>query len=124
MEIPIDVGRPIYSDYAGQRQLVARVVARVQLSMQAIDVPLEYSSYEQIDVDGTLAWAAVAKANLDDEYFQLKLCFVPQDDGRFAVTISAAGSSRDGYLGVPETLITEGVGPDDPDRADTSQASP
>jgi hypothetical protein len=92
---------PVWSEYAGLRQRVLRLRSNLEITMHAVEVPLVFSSYEQANVDGALAWVAVASATIAGEFLQCKVCYVPQSDGKFKATVSFEGSTRGGFFGVP-----------------------
>lgn len=87
---------PLYLLHGGSRHRVARFVIPFLLEQRRQKFPLVCSSYEQIDVDGALAWAVTSDGEFDGKRFEFRAAFVPTESGRFklqSVTM-LAGAGR------------------------------
>lgn len=81
--IPTDP--PLYVDFGGQQRRVLQLVIPIMYKIEETEIHPELSVYEQIDVGGSIAWAAAVSGILDGETAQIRQTFVPNNSGGFDV---------------------------------------
>ena len=98
LNVEINIGRPIYSEHKGVREEVKRLVVPVVITVDQVLLPMLMSSYEQMDVEGAIAWVAIAQGTMTSgEKVDFRMTFVPNDNG-FRITAETIGADRGGYL--------------------------
>ncbi len=80
---------------------VGHIELEVEMRTHLKYFPLTMHSYEQVDYQGALAWAAVAKAELNGKPVHVRQVFVPNKDGTWNHIAEIEGVRRAGFFMEP-----------------------
>jgi hypothetical protein len=83
--VSVELNAPARGDlvaiYDGKRRPVRKIRVDMTVDVALVELPLQFSAYEQVATGTTLAWVGIAHGRLCEHDVEVKVVFQPNDDG-------------------------------------------